>query len=419
MITAIIIAGFISSVFFHYINAFYFNLTYPHNTFLFDPSVAFTDFGQVWEEVVDLNPYLGHASGQYPFLHIVVYPFTVLPIYAIFIYPLYALIFIVLLVWYNAGYLRSEDRYQYFMRVLVFSFITYPFLFVIDRGNLESSVFVFMALFVHFYRKNRYLLSSLFLSFAIAAKFFPIFLLILLFSDKRYKEAFLSLIGAVALTGASLLVFKGGFIENVQYIASGANFANNTLFQFFTGVNNIVQRGVTLLTLFKIIFNESNSAFIRIPSLFLLEHYFFFGLICSALLAGYVILIEKVLWRKVALIVFAMLLLPPLSCDYKLIHVLIPLSLFILNDKSEKNEIYYAVMFGILLIPKDYYLLKNVQSEVFTPTREGDISIAVPFNILIMICMSCCIILEGFMITTWKGIAETTSNNIRQIRKFL
>jgi hypothetical protein len=51
----------------------------------------------------------------------------------------------------------------------------------------------------------------------------------------------------------------------------------------------------------------------------------------------------------------------------------------------------YAIGFGLLLIPKDYYFLSGIISDAGT----NDISIAVLLNPLIMIAMMCMIIVSG------------------------
>jgi hypothetical protein len=108
------------------------------------------------------------------------------------------------------------------------------------------------------------------------------------------------------------------------------------------------------------------------------------------MLSGYVIFVEKEFWKKVALLTFAMLLFPHISADYKLLYVFIPLFLFINTQKNDKFYLFYIIMFGLLLIPKDYYIF----SKVISDNGSSDISIAVVLNILIMLAMIVGIISE-------------------------
>jgi hypothetical protein len=53
----------------------------------------------------------------------------------------------------------------------------------------------------------------------------------------------------------------------------------------------------------------------------------------------------------------AMLLLPPISANYKLLHLFIPLYIFVNNEQRSKFDILYLLLFGLLLIPKDVFIL--------------------------------------------------------------
>ena len=110
-------------------------------------------------------------------------------------------------------------------------------------------------------------------------------------------------------------------------------------------------------------------------------------------LSGYVFFIEKELWKKIMLLVSAALLLPHVSADYKLIYIFIPMYIFINLEKKSRFDLFYAVMFGLLLIPKDYYLFSKIVSD----STYSDISIAVVLNILIILAMSSVIIVDGFL----------------------
>ena len=375
----------------------YLNMPYPDNTFLFLPNDRFADFLTVVRETADLNPYFGHSSAQYPFLLLVMNPFAVF-LDGVNSFLLYSGLFVLFFIWFNSHYLRSDTWFDTAVRIFVFSFMTYPFLFMLDRGNLESVVFIFMALFIYFLQKEKYILSSLFLSCAIATKLFPLLLLMLLLAEKRYKEMVLALAGAVGLTAISLLFFDGGFLENAHYLLSGKNLSLNDNFIKFTGENNFVQRGVTLFTFLKVLSVELEGVKDLVWTL--LDHYYLVVGTASLLLAGYVALVERVLWRKVTVLVFACILFPHLSADYKLIHVFIPLSLFIASDQKEPHGLFFAVLFALLLVPKDYYFFPDIVSD----SLVSDISISVLLNPLIMLVMLCVIIFQGLKNSGWHGL---------------
>jgi len=78
-----------------------------------------------------------------------------------------------------------------------------------------------------------------------------------------------------------------------------------------------------------------------------------------------------------------MLLLPHMSVDYKLIHIFIPLSLYINFAKKNSYDWFYLLMFSLLLIPKDYFLF----SKSISDTGYKDISISIMINPILMVLM--------------------------------
>ena len=122
----------------------------------------------------------------------------------------------------------------------------------------------------------------------------------------------------------------------------------------------------------------------------LITYYSIIALVVFGFVAIYIIYKEDVFWKRVALLTISTILLPQVSFDYKLIHLFIPLMLFINYSKSSKFDIPYAVMFGLLLIPKDYYIITQ------------DVSIAVLLNPLIMMMTACTIIYDRHTVSIVK-----------------
>jgi hypothetical protein len=91
------------------------------------------------------------------------------------------------------------------------------------------------------------------------------------------------------------------------------------------------------------------------------------------------------------ILVGAVLLFPHISVDYKLLHLFIPLFLFINFNKKGKFDLFYIIIFALLLIPKDYYMF----SKIISDSCFSDISIAVVLNITLLILMLCLIITDG------------------------
>jgi len=390
LVSTVVLAGFAASVFFHYIKAFYMQLPYPHNTFLLPPSDRFNDFFNPYTANADLDPYLGRArlSAQYPVINMLFYFFSLLP--RTFSFMLYSSIFILSFLFFNYRNLSSGNSGEDLINTFVFSFMTYPFLLTVDRGNVEGLLCILLLSFMHFFRQKKYLVSSVILSVAVAVKLFPIILATLFIDEKKYRYLFLSILSAVGLTAACLALFRGGFVLNWQHLTLGFNIDSDPALSSFLGQNNFVQRGVTLFTFCKVLFVKTGVIEMIDMSVFL-KIYKVATTLLSVLLAGYILLVEKALWKKAALLVFAMLLFPPVSADYKLLHLFLPMFLFFNARAKSRADVFYALAFGLLLIPKDYYLLSDIMSDALT----YDISIAVLLNPIIMLVVGVLIISEG------------------------
>jgi hypothetical protein len=110
------------------------------------------------------------------------------------------------------------------------------------------------------------------------------------------------------------------------------------------------------------------------------------------LLTGwYIVKIERDTWRKVALLVLVMLLFPHVSFDYKLLHLFIPLFLFINAEHRSDDDAFYALVFALLLVPKAYFTLFP---DIRTNYSTG-VSISVLVNPLLMLLMGYAIVRDG------------------------
>ena len=389
-ITLIILLGFCASVAFHYYQGSVLKKPYPYNTFLFSPADRFADFYVLPSINSGLNPYLRKTpSAQYPLVNVLGYLFSLIPrgySFLLFAFVTSTIFFylVYLIIWGLENPLPSK-----FLLMLPIVFLTYPFLFTMDRGNIEILLFVFLLLFLFFFKQRRTVLSALFLSFAIAMKAFPVVLILLYVPQKKYREIIFSIGIAASLTLGSLVLFKGGIYANIEFLMHGSNLSSGNLASF-TGANNIVQRGVSLFTLVKIFLIETGWI-LKVNMRNFLSNYIAVAALSFAPLAAYVVFMEKILWMQVALLVFAMLLLPQISADYKLIHIYLPLLLFIISEDLSKMDLLYLIFFSLLLIPKDYAYFPTTLSDSGT----HDISISVMINIVLMILMSSLIIING------------------------
>jgi hypothetical protein len=224
-------------------------------------------------------------------------------------------------------------------------------------------------------------------------KAYPAVFLVFLLSEKRYREIIFTILFVAVITYISFLCHKGDFLTNLNYVLSGFDIQNFPIF----AQSNALRRGVSLYDLVKLIFIQFNIiGFVDLDKFFAIYPKIVFPLFF--LLAGYIIFVKQEFWKKVAILVFAMLLFPYMSADYRLLHTFIPMFLFINSANRDKLELFYIVMFGLLLIPKDYYIFPGIISD----SGKSDVSIAVVLNILIMLIMMTAIIADGLKKARYK-----------------
>jgi len=109
--------------------------------------------------------------------------------------------------------------------------------------------------------------------------------------------------------------------------------------------------------------------------------YNYICVISLLLIAVYVLVFEKVGWRIVTILTLGMMLFVNISFDYRMMYIMIPLMLFIVSKEKikDRRNVFYAVLFGLMLIPKSYYIVKFSYT---TPSIGGIIN---PLLYIVMI----------------------------------
>ncbi|MBQ8827734.1 MAG: DUF2029 domain-containing protein [Clostridia bacterium] len=164
-------------------------------------------------------------------------------------------------------FLCKKGRAREKLMFAAVSFLSTPFLFMLERGNNIIISLIFSLLFVSFYDSEKKVLRELaliFLAIAVAYKLYPIALGVLLFRNKQYKELFRAGVYCVIFTVLPFFIFYDG-INSIKLMlgsisrvggrtATAANINGqlnfNQLFYYITGVLRISLPGAdTLATL--------------------------------------------------------------------------------------------------------------------------------------------------------------------------
>lgn len=400
MLAFMVMLGFVLAVIKHYILGAYLHLSYPYNTFLFTPDDRFNDFFNMLRVCKDNNPYLTSywlKSVYFPVANTFFYLFGLIRNEWLSI-GVYTCAFLAVYLNYIKKKLFALSSLDSIRDFIIIGFLTYPVLFSLDRANLDMYIFLLILGFVLFFQKGRFVLAALFLSMAIAMKLYPAVFIFLFFKEKKYKEIVITIAATLCITVLSLMSYQGGFVENLQGMQSVLQGFN----QSYSGAAGL-QHNVSYYGVLKLVtvgyyyvaqgIHDGATASVLANEVLKIP-YMFLVLLLFAFIVFHVLKYEQTLWKNVYLLSAAMILFPQVSFDYKLIHILIPIILFLQDESWTPFSKGYLVLFGIMLIPNNYLYIK------------GDISIAVIVYPIIMTTLAILVILER-MIYQSKAISKS------------
>jgi len=309
------------------------------------PLFIFRDFEHVYSVLIDHCPYQFTNPAYFPFIYVYASIFNLLNLnISLFAYLVLILILLIFYTYKNIG----VGVYQTDIKnTFIFVFLSYPGFFSIQRLNHDAVIMLITTVFIHFYYYRKWWIAPFILSTVIAMKGYPAAFLVLFFVDRRYKEIVLSILSTLVLTCLSYQLLRGGFIQNIQGNLAALNFYTHAYALGEAGLGY----GHTLYGFMKVLIAIFSPDIYRslVPILFHAMTYVSF--IIFGIITVYIFLIEKIFWKKVALVVFSICLLPHVSADYKLLFVFIPLFLFINTENTNPTDYLYIIIFSLLLIP--------------------------------------------------------------------
>lgn len=213
-------------------------------------------------------------------------------------------------------------------------------IWAVERGNIVIWAMVCVMYFCFNYEcddKKKQEISYLLLGIAISIKIYPALLCLLLIKNKNYK-AIVKVILYVLVFTILPLALSGGLSTILAYIRSLLNqvsTSSNLRAGYLNGLS-------VLLTLFRALGIES----------FYLEHIMYFRifnyLFCIVISFIAVYLTEKK-WVQVTALILAMYLLPGITHTYMLSFMLIPLVMF-LNEEKKVTVQNTATTLGFLML---------------------------------------------------------------------
>lgn len=330
--------------------SFYLKLPSPFNTFLFDPQQAFTDFTFEMDIVRHFSPYTipNDWVNYLPLAYLILFPFSFIK-NKLIAYSIFALGFLTGLTYLNTKTFTCENltKLQNFQNIFIISVLSYPVLFILDRGNFDMLLFFIFAGFIYAFKAEKYLLSAALLAFQNAIKPFSVFFLLLFLYKKRYKEFFLSLILTALLIIGGFMLFKGGLLNQIAvYLKSIAIYKYN--YVYLNEAHKAITNSSSLFILLKFMLCEFN----KILSTVSLDKIYMPISLTIAAITAFFTWREKLFWKQITLLTLIMILLPYVSSDYKLIFLFVPIWLFINEKAASKFDTAYTILFGLLMIYK-------------------------------------------------------------------
>jgi len=394
ILSSIVLVGFTIAVVYHYILGNYLGMDGVFKSFLYPSFGAFSDFKGSFPYLKTFTPY--HSVNlwivYFPLAYILTLPFAFMKNWVIS-YVIYILGFLGYLIFGNTKSFACENltKIENFKNIFILTCMSYPVLYILDKGNFDMFLFVVLGLFAYAFKSNKYMLGAILLGIANAIKPFTILFLFLFLFKKKYKEFFLSIILSSILIVGGFMVFKDNFFEQISnFIKIWALYQHT----FVYANDNILGMGYgsSLFMPLKLIFCKMTATPL-ISTILLSKFYDYLSLIITAFTMFFVWR-EKSFWKQLTLLICNFLLIPSLTYDYKLIFLFIPIWLFVNEKEQSKFSLAYTILFGLLLIPKHFIITQTALTSTMTPW----FSLSIIINPLILILLSLLIIYEQFYV---------------------
>lgn len=361
LLSIIIVVGFVFAVIYHYILGGYMGLGFPDKSFLFYSPTVGEDFIGMLYVIRDLNPYdhMDSWINYFPLAYLTIYPLTFIKnVMASYLMCLFLFLSFFWGMNFKCLSCLNLTKIENFRNIFIFTFMSYPFLMVADRGNFDMFLFILFAAFIYSFKSEKYLLAAILIAIENACKPFSILFLFLFLFKKKYKEFFVSLILTAFLVLGGFLVTKGHFFDQINtFLLNLIDFKKHYILSNYD--NNYGMFGSSSLFMaLKLLLTRTTHTPIIQPAL-LAEAYKYLNLFISVVILFFTFK-EKIFWKQISLLTLQMLLLPYLTNDYKFIFLFAPIWLFLNSETKSKYDLIYTIFFGLLLIPKSMLIIMPV-----------------------------------------------------------
>jgi len=349
-LAAVILLFFAVSSVLHFYRDYFLNANHSVNSFLFINTISFTDFWGIRPFHLALDPY--SSVGSYPpFMYVISYPILALFNEKRLEVLAFILFFLISFASASRKMFSKSSISEPSVKAFVICCLSYPALFLIDRGNLDLIVMPIIFWGLIAFHEKQYTRSSVLLSIATAMKLSPALFLIFFFKEKKYRQCLLFVFLTLALNILSATLLKDGVVVSFQkmYHNISVGYVPWTLTDFSIYSNHSLKGLIRILS-----YNFFGPNYEEGPQAW---HRYYQGLSLLATLSIFAFVFVRFqkmdFWKSITLITLTSTLFPMFSPDYKLMPFSIGVAFFLVGKSKEKNNLLYLVLFSIILIPKE------------------------------------------------------------------
>lgn len=229
--------------------------------------------------------------------------------------------------------------------LIICLFFVYPIVFLFHRANVLIYCFMFVMIFINFYKSEKPVyreLSLLSLAAAAAIKIYPLVFLMLLFNKGRLFDIIKTLFYFLILFFVPFLFFEGGF-SNFSYFIKNMSYFSNT-YMDYSKIKLDSYSFVSFLQFVSIIFKGKINADSIVNANNILTVFILILVVFSCL-------ILKHSYKIYALLAILITFVPVVSFVYTQVFFIPAFICFIKTSKKTKSDIYYFILFLIILLP--------------------------------------------------------------------
>lgn len=240
---------------------------------------------------------------------------------------------------------RAKGNVVWFT-VSLFSIIllAFPLWFLLDRANPEG--FVFIALIIGFLLADKRdgMYGAFFIGLAASMKFFPAIFLFWFIYRKEYKAFFIAVIAAIITTLIGLIVIGPTPLQALSQIISDMGWYNNQYNMGLMGSSELRFYHSIFASIKNIIMTFYNG---QIDLTVVYKAYVGVAMISMLGLLYGIRNLPRI--NQLFILVLMMVLFAPMSADYRLVQIIIPLIALFAYIFSTKNNIQWTSLANVLM----------------------------------------------------------------------